>query len=136
MDNTDIVVLFFGRYDMTINERLFMLMEQQGKKQTHLARYLGAGKNAVSEWKLRETCPPADKIMGICSFLGVSVEYLLTGEEGADPRDYKPNTCPDSSPEVDELIIGFKKLTAEHQERILNDIKMLQMVQRSKSKKA
>lgn len=42
---------------------------------------LGINTSTMTNWKNRGTDPPARYISPICEFLGVSIEYLLTGEE-------------------------------------------------------
>lgn len=65
---------------MTINERLFMLMREQNRKQYELARAVGIPERNVSTWKERGTDPPAKLAVPIANFFGVRVEWFLTGE--------------------------------------------------------
>ena len=67
---------------MGISERLFMLLKSTpGKNQTGLCKVLGLNPNIATNWKQRNTDPPARYIVQICNYLGVSIEYLLTGNE-------------------------------------------------------
>lgn len=66
---------------MTIAERMFILMEEKGKKSVDLSVVLGVGTGQISTWKKRNTDPPAKYITKICEFLGISYEFLLTGKE-------------------------------------------------------
>lgn len=65
---------------MTISERIFDLLEKTGKKQSDLAKAVGVRANTVSDWKTKGANPSAEHISRIADFLGVSCEYLLTGE--------------------------------------------------------
>ena len=65
---------------MTINERLFMLMREQNRKQYELARAIGIPERNVSTWKERGTDPPAKLAVPIANFFGVRVEGFLTGD--------------------------------------------------------
>jgi len=66
---------------MTISERMFALMEEKNKRPYQLCSILGVGTAQTSSWKNRGSDPPAKYIAQIAAFLGVSVEYLLTGKD-------------------------------------------------------
>ena len=66
---------------MEITQRIFDLLQQQNKKQSDLARFLDVRVATISEWK-RNRCTPSVSVIGkIAEFLGVSVDYLVTGKE-------------------------------------------------------
>lgn len=66
---------------MTICERVFSLLAEDGREQKELAAFVGASTRTVSTWKTRGTSPGAEYIAGIAEFFGVSTDYILTGEE-------------------------------------------------------
>lgn len=66
---------------MHINERIFSLLAKKKCTQQYFAEYLGVSDKTVSTWKSRGSTPPAEYIHPIAKFFGVSVEYILTGEE-------------------------------------------------------
>lgn len=66
---------------MTINGRVFQLLIDQKRKQKELADYLGLNERNIATWKSRGSDPPAKLVFQIAEFFGVSVEWLLTGEE-------------------------------------------------------
>ena len=66
---------------MTINERVFSLLAEKGKTQGDLSNAIGISGRTISAWHTRGSDPPSNLIPAIASFLGVSVEWLLTGEE-------------------------------------------------------
>ena len=66
---------------MTISERIFDLLSNKNKRQTELAKFVGVRPNTVTDWKSKGSTPSAELIPKISEFLGVSVEYLLTGKE-------------------------------------------------------
>lgn len=76
---------------MTINERMFIMMEQKGLKDVELAKYLDKNTSSIATWKKKGTNPPIEYTIRIAEFLGVSVHYLLTGEEspGMTQEDQK-----------------------------------------------
>lgn len=66
---------------MTINERLFALLSERRVSQKQFATSVGINPRNVSSWQTRGTDPPANAICKIAEFFGVSVEWLLSGEE-------------------------------------------------------
>lgn len=70
---------------MTINNRVFALLEERGKTQKALADAIGVNERNVGSWKMRGTDPPAKLIYPIAAFFDVSVAWLLTGEEHEPP---------------------------------------------------
>lgn len=47
---------------------------------------MGVGESTVSTWRRTEVLPRADHAARIAELLGVSVEYLVTGKEHAEPE--------------------------------------------------
>ena len=91
---------------MTINERLFAILEQRNIKDVEIARYLKRPASSISNWRLRGTNPPSELIMLICEFLEISPYYLLTGKED-------PETISDL-----DVLEAFRKAKPETQQII------------------
>lgn len=67
---------------MTICERMFAIIDSsESKSAAGLSKALGVGTSQTTNWKQRNSDPPAKMIYKICEYLEVSVEYLLTGKE-------------------------------------------------------
>ena len=71
----------------TINERLFRLLGDEHGVQKKLADHLGKihssfSNKTITAWKKRNSRIPAEYIPEIAEFLGVSIHYLLSGDEG------------------------------------------------------
>ncbi len=66
---------------MSINERLFSILEERHISQKDFASAIGTNSRNISSWRTRGSDPPAELICKIADFFGVSVEWLLTGEE-------------------------------------------------------
>lgn len=62
---------------MTINERIFMLMEEKGLNQVEFSAAAGIAQSTISDWKRKNTNPVANKIMKICNVLEIIPEELL-----------------------------------------------------------
>ena len=71
------------------------LLREKGLKAADVCRATGIKSPVFSEWKKGKSTPKQDKMIKIAKFLGVSVEYLMTGEEtereekSLTPRDEK-----------------------------------------------
>lgn len=65
--------MFWNRVDVE-RERLNLTRKD-------LARLTGISKNTIETWNARLTIPSGDKCLVIALALGVTVEYLLTGDE-------------------------------------------------------
>ena len=57
------------------------IRDKLGYKDSIVATGAGVTKSTFSDWKAGRYQPKDEKLQKIASFLGVSVEYLMTGEE-------------------------------------------------------
>ena len=93
---------------MGINERLFATMKSKKITQEQLANALKTTQSVVAGWKNRGTIPTMEHLPTICEILGVSWEYLITGEESTMY----------TTPDEDEMILKFRMLPDEAQKEI------------------
>ena len=61
------------------------LMEKKGIRRTDVARATGKTRSAVSDWIKRKVYPTAEDALKIADLLGVSVRYLVTGDDNEIP---------------------------------------------------
>lgn len=66
---------------MTVSERIFMLLDEQNKRQADLVRLLGVRPNTVSDWKAKRRDPNVSHLESIAEFFNVSLDYLVAGKE-------------------------------------------------------
>lgn len=71
---------------MSIGERIANLLKEQNKKESDLAKYLNTRQSTVQNWTRRGTNPSAEMIVPLCTFFGVTPNYLLTGHEVEPPK--------------------------------------------------
>ena len=81
---------------MEIIERIYKTLGEQGKKAYELCVKLDISTSTMSTWKARTNDPPAKYMKTIADFLGVSLDYLLTGQEAPVRKS--------TTPEEDELL--------------------------------
>ncbi len=66
---------------MSISERIFLILEKQGKRQSDLVKLLNVRPTTVSEWKKGKREPSGSYYAKIAEYLGVSLDYLIAGRE-------------------------------------------------------
>lgn len=112
---------------MTISERMFQIMEEQGISQYRLSKMTGISTKTISDWRSKKTNPGADKIMVICEALQISPETLLTGRGRTETsgsfscieRDYEKET-------EDQLVGNFRTFSEDKKKRLLAFMNMLE----------
>lgn len=57
------------------------LMKARGLRPADVSIATGIGQNTLSDWKNGKSVPKADKLQKIANFFGVTIDYLMTGEE-------------------------------------------------------
>lgn len=62
-------------------ENYCLIRDKKGYKDSEIATGSGVTKSTLSDWKAGRYTPKTEKLQKIADFLGVSVEYLMTGEE-------------------------------------------------------
>ena len=60
------------------------LMDKKNLKQVDLIKATGQSRSGVSAWINRDIIPQADAALKIADLLGVSVRYLVTGQDPAE----------------------------------------------------
>lgn len=60
------------------------LIEERGITPYRVHKETGVAQSTLSDWKNGKGTPSVDKLKKIADFLGVSVDYLLTGKEKSD----------------------------------------------------
>ncbi|MCM1327274.1 MAG: helix-turn-helix domain-containing protein [Bacteroidales bacterium] len=107
---------------MTLYERLEDLRKSRKISQADLEKELGFSNGSISKWK--KSSPTPERLLKFAQYFGVSMEYLLTGEE-INPKSII-NDFPTSELEK-EIIRKFRQLNNDKQEMV---ILMLQIEQK------
>ena len=104
--------------NLTITERIFVALAQKKLSQKEFAKRIEVNEKTVSAWKKNNSLPPVDKISKISDCLGVTINYLLTGEEEKPVIQQSQNFQQINSREK-ELLKYFKMLSNEEQIRLI-----------------
>lgn len=75
---------------MTLGEKLQLLRKSRGLSQEQLAEVLEVSRQAVSKWENNDSEPDLDKLRAICTYFGVTTDYLIwedpeNAPQGSDP---------------------------------------------------
>ena len=86
------------------------LLEEKGLKAADVTRATGIKSPVFSEWKKGKSKPNTEKMIKIANFLGVSVEYLMTGiepEEKQSTIELTKRDQRDIKKSVDEIMTSL-----------------------------
>lgn len=62
------------------------LLEERNLKAADVCRATGLPSSLFSEWKRGKSNPKADKLKKIADYFGVTVEYLMTGNDNGETK--------------------------------------------------
>lgn len=100
---------------MEIIERILKTLDEKDKMAVELCRLLNIQQSTFSSWKTRKKNPPAEYLKTIADFLGVSLDYLITGKEGVTKKY--------TTPTEDELLELFRLLPDAKKYEFIGEIK-------------
>ena len=66
---------------MTLGEKLQLLRRSRGLSQEQLAAELDVSRQAISKWECGDSTPDLDKLRAICTYVGVTTDYLIWENE-------------------------------------------------------
>lgn len=75
---------------MDVVEKIDLLLKDRGISAAKLCRELGFSSGLYSQWRKRSQNPSADKLKKVAAYFGVSVDYLMGTEPGAE-RETSPD---------------------------------------------
>ena len=99
----------------TIADRIKEICAQKGTSMYKLEKQLNLGNGTIGKWGKNGRQPTYDKAVAVANALGVSTDYLLTGEQKEKPaQDWDGLSGKDK-----RLIEWFRSLPLEKQKAIL-----------------
>lgn len=84
------------------------LIQERGITPYKVSKDTGVSQSTLSDWKRGVSTPKQDKLQKIADYLGVSIDYLMTGEEKDGDRYY----INDETAQVAQEIFENKELRA------------------------
>lgn len=100
---------------MEIIERITQTLVEKEKMAVDLCKVLGIQTSTMSTWKTRKKDPPAKYMKTIANFLGVSLDYLMTGVEAPIRKT--------TTSEEDELLELFRSLPENKKYEFIGELK-------------
>lgn len=93
----------------TAYERYCTMRDELGYKDSSIAKATGITKSTFSDWKAGRYTPKREKLLRIANFFGVSVDYLITGnEEEKDNAELTARDKRDISKDLDRIMLEIK----------------------------
>lgn len=108
-------------------EKLLMLNHC---KAADVAKATGIARSTLSEWKSGLSTPNAAKLQKIAAYFGVTVDYLMTGENATTASPLL-----DLTDEEQLLLAAFRQLNGAGQAKALDLVKLLLMDPANKPQK-
>jgi len=105
-------------------KKALSIMDQKKIKPIALARLTGKNKSSVSDWINKGIIPRADDAVMIADYLGVSVRYLVTGEDDAE-----------LSPLEKELLKECEGLSDPMMLKVIKEAKDLKIMQQQEKRR-
>lgn len=112
-------------------QRITDLMDRKQIKDSVLCKEVGVSQSTFATWKQKDREPQLRYIPGIAKFLGVSIDYLLTGENQNDESYYFDREVVEMAqematrPELKVLFSASRNVSKESIEAINNMIKQM-----------
>lgn len=102
-------------------DRLEKVLKDKGISKTELAEKNGIRRPTISDWKKNGAVPSGDVCLKIAKYLGVSAEWLISGEETKDyiPAEEKKRLSmlreltPEQRHTIDVLLNDFERINME-----------------------
>lgn len=92
---------------LTMYEIFEQLLQKFGVTAYKVSKEAGVSQSMLSEWKKGSYTPKQDKLQKIADYFGVTIQYLMTGEE-PEQKDFNPQLTAknerDISKKVDEIL--------------------------------
>ena len=98
------------------------ILDEKGLKNADVARATGISNMTLSDWKRGKSVPKSDKMRKIAEYLNVSVDYLMTGKDGAFTKEIAETDAKllFMNKEIKEYALKLNNLPKEKQKIIMD----------------
>ena len=109
---------------MTINEKIFALLEQKELSQKEFSEKTEISQSTISDWKRKRTNPSSDKILKICEVLQVSPYELLAEDDSVSSEITADHNIVLNKNEI-ILLENYRNFSSRQKERLLGYLEAL-----------
>lgn len=107
-----------------IVKRLFDLTQERGVNPSQVTKDVGLSNSAFTDWKKGKANPNVDALVKLASYFGVSLDYLINGQEYAGKtRESTVAKIPETelflNHEDKELVSKFRMIPSECQGKVM-----------------
>lgn len=88
---------------MRLNENIRNLRQRKNLKQKELAELAGVSRVMLGKYERGQASPSTETLQKLAEILGVTIGYLLSGENGETANDFKDETLKNYLKEIDQL---------------------------------
>lgn len=127
---SSVIFAFFSEfkenYDMTLKERIKKLCKDRGISMNKLEDECGFAKGYIS--KLDKSTPNSDRLQTIADYFGVSLDFLMTGEEVSvkfSEANAELISKLRKDTELSKALVKYFELSDVQKEYIINSINLL-----------
>ena len=103
-----------------IISRSNQLLKEKKVSAAQMSRDLGFSSGLYTQWKQGKQVPSPDKLLRMADYFGVSTDYLLGHDPGADTSDLRRaiiQAMEPLEPPALERVLDYVRFTAEQQEK-------------------
>lgn len=79
-------------FDILIGKRISLLRKERKVTLKDLAKEMGITYQQLQKYETGENRTPISRLIKICSFLGVSIQFFLSEVENSPPKGYRSPT--------------------------------------------
>ena len=97
-------------------DRIEALLKEKGMTQADLSRATGISTGLISQWKKRMQSPSAEKLKLVADVFGVTVDYLMNGENKNTP----PALTKKDERDIEKILAAARE-QLENQEGLMFD---------------
>lgn len=93
--------------EKSVYQRYCEVRDKLNYKDSDVSKGANITKSTFSDWKAGRYTPKQDKMQRIAEFLGITVDYLMTGEEG--PKKNEPSLTPKDQKDIEKILEQTKE---------------------------
>ncbi|MDE6902190.1 MAG: helix-turn-helix domain-containing protein [Lachnospiraceae bacterium] len=124
---------------MDVVDRINLRLAEIGKTGAEMSRALNLSNSIYSQWNTRKTRPSKKTLARVAEYLGVTVEYLLTGASAAEHPTWDAKLAEDMELPIQDIFENpsriRKKLLVKREELSADELRLLKAYRAASGKR-